>query len=276
MRRRLLYPFFALLLAAASAVRAEVPVPALKSRVTDQTATLSAAEVHALESQLEQIEKDKGSQAAVLIVPSTQPETIEQYALRAAEAWKLGRKDIDDGAILIVAKNDRTLRIEVGYGLEGSLNDAVCKRIIEEIIIPHFKNADFFGGIKAGIDAIGGIIRGEKLPEAPKSAPGQGHGVIAVFVVALVLSSVLRPLIGKLFASSTGAAAGFVVGSFLLALPVAFFLAAICFLIGLAESARSGRYFAGSSSGRHSMGGSGGGFSGGGGSFGGGGASGSW
>src|SRR5688572_28329893 len=113
---------------------AQVPVPALTARVTDLTTTLSAQQRAALEERLAAFEARKGSQIAVLIVPTTAPETIEQYAIRVAEQWKVGRKGIDDGAILLVALKDRALRIEVGYGLEGVLPDAVAKRIVEEVI----------------------------------------------------------------------------------------------------------------------------------------------
>ncbi len=124
---------------------AQVAVPPLAGRVTDQTATLTTEQMAGLEQTLRAFEAKKGSQLALLIVPSTQPETIEQYALRVAEQWKLGRKKVDDGAILVVAKIDRALRIEVGYGLEGALNDATSKRIISEIITPRFKQGDFYG-----------------------------------------------------------------------------------------------------------------------------------
>ena len=128
----------AVLLLAATLSRAEVAIPLLKSPVTDLTATLSVNEVTQLEQKLAAFEKAKGGQIAVLIVLTTQPETIEQYALRVVETWKLGRKSIDDGVLLLVAKNDRTLRIEVGYGVEGALPDAMAKRIIAEIIVPQF------------------------------------------------------------------------------------------------------------------------------------------
>ena len=137
--------FIALLLSATLSV-AEVAVPPLQSRVTDLTGTLSASEAAQLEQKLAAFEVKKGVQIAVLIMPTTQPETIEQYSIRVVDAWKLGRKRIDDGALLIIAKQDRTVRIEVGYGLEGALPDAVAKRIVDEIIVPEFKRGDFAGG----------------------------------------------------------------------------------------------------------------------------------
>src|SRR6516164_9734025 len=176
----------ALLICWAFAALADVAVPQLTGRVVDQTGTLSAGDIASLTQKLTDLETRKGSQLAVLIVPTTQPEPIEQFSLRVAEAWKVGRKKIDDGAILVVAKNDRKLRIEVGYGLEGSLTDATSGRIINEIIVPKFRNGDFAGGISVGVEWIIAVIDGEKLP-APisrlqnpsrqsnnnKSSPGQ-------------------------------------------------------------------------------------------------------
>ena len=146
------------------AAQAEVAVPPLVRRVTDLTATLDAQQTQTLEARLAAFEAKKGAQLAVLIVPSTQPETIEQFGIRVAEAWKLGRKGVDDGALLLVAKNDRTLRIEVGYGLEGVLNDATAKRIVDEIIVPHFKRGEFYPGIESGTAAMMRVVDGESLP----------------------------------------------------------------------------------------------------------------
>ncbi|HNI73421.1 MAG TPA: TPM domain-containing protein, partial [Accumulibacter sp.] len=121
------------------------PIPRLTARVTDSTSTLSAEQRRTLETKLADFERQKGSQIAVLIVSTVAPESIEQYALRVAEAWKLGRRGVDDGALLLIAKQDRKLRIEVGYGLEGAINDATAKRVISEIISPRFKDGDFYG-----------------------------------------------------------------------------------------------------------------------------------
>ena len=120
-----------------------------------------------LDATLQAFEARKGSQIAVLIVPTTSPESIEQFSIRVADAWKIGRKTIDDGAILVVAKDDRSLRIEVGYGLEGVLTDATAKRIIDEVIVPKFRTGDFAGGISDGVDRMLKVIDGEPLP-APK------------------------------------------------------------------------------------------------------------
>ena len=159
----------ALLMCWASAAAADVAVPPLTGRVVDLTGTLSSGDVDRLTQTLKNLEARKGSQIAVLIVPTTQPETIEQYSIRVAEAWKIGRKKIDDGALLVIAKNDRKLRIEVGYGLEGALTDVTAKRIIDEIITPKFRSGDFAGGISAGVDRMIGVIDGEPLP-APAPA----------------------------------------------------------------------------------------------------------
>ena len=133
--------------------------------MVDQTGTLAAGDIASLTQTLRDLETRKGSQIAVLIVPTTDGEAIEQFSLRVAEAWKIGRKKIDDGALLVIAKNDRRLRIEVGYGLEGALTDATTKRIIDEDITPKFKAGDFAGGVSAGVDRMIRVIDGEKLPE---------------------------------------------------------------------------------------------------------------
>lgn len=227
---------------------AQVAVPALNARVTDLTATLTSGQKAALEQTLAAFEQRKGSQIAVLLVPTTAPETIEQYGLRVVEQWKLGRKGVDDGALLLVAKDDRRLRIEAGYGLEGALNDAVCKRIVDEIIVPRLRQGDFHGGIAAGVERMIAVVDGEALPEPARRVDGSLLLTLIILVVLLI-----------------------------------FFLAVIG---GLKINVRRGRWHSGGwdgddGFGRGGFGGgggfsSGGGFSGGGGGFGGGGASGSW
>ena len=138
---------------------AEVAVPPLTQRVTDLTVTLDAAQLQTLEARLAAFEANKGAQLAVLIVPTTQPEAIEQFGIRVVEAWKLGRKGVDDGALLLIAKDDHTLRIEVGYGLEGALNDATAHRIVDEVIVPRFKRGEFYAGIESGTAAMIQVIR---------------------------------------------------------------------------------------------------------------------
>ena len=255
---------------------AEGPVPPLTGRVTDQTATLTADQKAALEQTLQAFEARKGSQLAILIVPSSAPETIEQYALRVAEQWKLGRKKVDDGAVLVIAKDDRTLRIEVGYGLEGALNDATSKRIISEIITPRFKQADFYGGITAGVDQIIRVIDGEPLPQ-PKGRPAGAISDVQQFipiilVLALVLGGVLRSALGRVpGAAVTGGAVG--IGAWLLAGAVSIGVVAgvMALLFTLLSGGMGGRGVGG-----HHGGFGRGGFGGGGGGFGGGGASGRW
>ncbi len=276
MRRWLLLWLLCLLPLAAVA---EVEVPALKARVTDLTGTLTAEQSAALESRLAAFEAKKGSQVAVLIVPTTEPETIEQYGIRVAEQWKLGRKGVDDGALLLVARNDRTLRIEVGYGLEGALNDATSKRIIEEIIIPRFKAGDFYGGISAGVDAMLGVIQGEPLPEPKHGRHAGSAGVLdqyfpVLFVVAIVAGAILRSVLGNFMGGvATGGLVGFVVWMLGAGLALVLILAFAAFVMTLAGGGR-GFYTGGGWGGGGGFGG--GGFSGGGGGFGGGGASGRW
>jgi len=263
---------------------AQVTVPPLTGRVTDQTATLTADQKIALEQTLQAFEARKGSQLAVLIVPTTAPETIEQYAMRVAEQWKLGRKKVDDGAILVVAMTDRALRIEVGYGLEGALNDATSKRIISEIITPRFKQGDFQGGITAGVEQIIRVIDGEPLPE-PKTKPASGIADIqqyvpVIFILALVIGGVLRAVLGRFpGALVTGGAVGVVAWLFAGALSIAVAAGVIALLFTLLGGGMGGRgiggYGGGFGTGGSGGGGSGG-FSGGGGGFGGGGASGRW
>ncbi|WP_292993135.1 YgcG family protein [Nitrosomonas sp.] len=284
----------AVLLLSATLTRAEVAIPLLKSHVTDLTATLSASEATQLEQKLAAFEKAKGSQVAVLIVPTTQPETIEQYALRVAETWKLGRKGIDDGVLLLIAKNDRALRIEVGYGVEGALPDAMAKRIIAEIIVPQFKAGSFLAGIDAGIDAILSLLKGESLPSLPstQNGPGNSSGMhflldnfIPVLIGLIVLGRMLQALLGRLVgAAITSIGMGFIGWLFFSSVVAAILITAVVFFISLFQSTGSGIYRNGRSSwsdngfrnGGFGSGSSGGGFSGGGGGFGGGGASGRW
>jgi len=267
---------------------AQVPVPPLVGRVTDQTATLTEEQKSVLEQTLRSFEERKGSQVAVLIVPSTAPETIEQYALRVAERWKPGRKNVDDGALLVVAKDDRTLRIEVGYGLEGALTDAACKRIISEIIVPRFRQGDFHGGISAGVDRILRVIDGEPLPEPSPRRPGEARGIMSILpvmmILALVVGGVLHTVLGRFpGALVTGGAVSVITWMLAGAISVALIVGLIAFLFtllggmggrGLGGGGFRGGGYGGGGFGSGGFGG--GGFSGGGGGFGGGGASGRW
>jgi uncharacterized protein len=182
---RTLLGAFALCLAVLAS--AQVPVPPLSGHVIDQTGTLDAGQKAALEQTLAAFEARKGSQLAVLMLPTTAPEAIEQYALRVAEQWKLGRKKVDDGAILVVAKDDRAMRIEVGYGLEGALNDATSKRIISEVITPRFQQQDFSGGITAGVAQIISTIDGEPLPAARGNPGRAGVGDVRQYLPVLFI-----------------------------------------------------------------------------------------
>jgi uncharacterized protein len=288
----------ALALGGPVAASAQVPVPPLTGHVVDRTGTLTPEQQSAIEQTLRTFEARKGSQIAVLIVPSCAPETIEQYSLRVAEQWKLGRKNIDDGALLAVAKNDRSLRIEVGYGLEGALNDATCKRIISEIIAPRFRQGDYYGGIAAGVQRMLGVIDGEPLPAPKRNPSAGGSGILSfapiLFIVLLIAGRLLRSLFGRLpGALVTGGivstAAWWLVG----AVSIALIAGVIAFLYTLMSAGmgvpgvggsrggfRGGGFGGGGSFGGGFSGGGaggfGGGFSGGGGSFGGGGASGGW
>lgn len=286
----LLFCLWAALAWAAPAENGLVAIPPLTARVTDLTGTLGAEQKAGLEQRLAEFEARKGAQVVVLMLPTTQPETIEQFGIRLFDVWKVGRKGVDDGVMLIVAKNDRRLRIEVGYGLEGVLNDATAKRIVSDVITPLFKTGDFHGGIAAGVDAILKVVEGEVLPPPPggvgqaaSGSDGSGgslslsdmsetmfYGLLLAIVIG---GAILRFVLGNfLGASLVGGATGWlgwllmgdlsgIIGGFLLGLFLAMFGLDLL-LSGLA--------------GGGSHGGGGGGFSGGGGSGGGGGASGSW
>ncbi len=268
---------------AALIASADVAVPPLAARVTDLTGTLSGGAVNRIEAKLADLEAKKGSQIAVLIVPTTQPEDIEQYGIRVAEQWKLGRKGVDDGAILLVAKEDRRARIEVGYGLEGAMPDAIAKRIIEDTVAPHFKAGDYDGGVEAGVDQMISVVNGEPLPE-PDRRWEQGRGMSnllpLLLVVVFVASGVLRAMFGRLFGSiATGGLAGGIAWLLSHVLPIGIGAGVLGFLFAMLLGSTRGWSTGGGGWGGGlggGFGGRGGGFSGGGGGFGGGGASGSW
>jgi uncharacterized protein len=275
---------------------ADVAVPPISTRVTDLTGTLNASQRSALEQKLAAFEQRKGAQIAVLILPTTKPEAIEQYSIRVVEAWKLGRKDVDDGALLLVAKDDHELRIEVGYGLEGVLTDATSNRIIEEIIVPRFRAGDFAGGIDAGVDQIMRVIDGEPLPPPPKwqaprhSSRDVGNALPLLFMLALAGGALLTRIFGRLAgAAITGGTAGLVVWFIFSSLAVGVLAGFAAFVIAMLRGSMPGFWTSGwgggyrggyrgggfGGGGRGGIGG-GGGFGGGGGGFGGGGASGRW
>jgi uncharacterized protein len=296
-RRALL---FAALAVGALPLAAQQPVPPLTGRVVDRTSTLTSSERTALEQKLAALEQRKGSQVAVLMVKTTEPEAVEQFSLRVAEAWKIGRGNrTDDGIVVVVAKDDRRMRIEVGYGLEGAVPDALAKRIIAEQITPHFRDGDYAGGLNAGVDALAKLIDGESLPppvaQPARDRGGRGNGGSGfesffgvLFILAVFVAPVLRRIFGALFGGVLlGGLAAFIVwvvsGILFLALGVgfvAFMLTAAGIVGGPGRWSSGGGYWGG----RGGFGGGGfgggfgggGGFSGGGGRFGGGGASGGW
>lgn len=269
------------LLLAAPAIAQQVPVPALEARVTDLTATLSAPQRQSLERKLAAFEQSKGSQIAVLLVPTTGEETIEQYGIRVAEQWQLGRRGVDDGILLLVALEDRTVRVEVGYGLEGAVPDAVANRVVEDVIIPHFRQGNFFAGISAGVDTLQRLLEGEPLPApSERQGPVGDAPILFIFIAFFMLSGILRAALGRLpGALLTGGVIAllfyFLVGPLL----VAVFAGLFAFVFALAGGVplAGGGYYGGRGRGGFGRGGfGGGGFGGGGGGFGGGGASGRW
>lgn len=260
------------------------PIPALQARVTDRVGLLDASARAALEARLTDFETRKGSQIAVLIVPSTEPEAIEQYSIRVVDAWKLGRRGIDDGALLLVASEDRAVRIEVGRGLEGALTDLAANRIIDEIIVPQFRSGDFAGGIIAGVDRMIRVVDGEPLPEpepgwSDKSGGSPGDLIGLLFFVVLAVSAMLRAILGRFLGSLAtgsviGAVAWFASGTLLAAIGAGVLAFIFALVLGFVPaSALSSRGRRGGFGSGHW---GGGGFGGGGGGFGGGGASGRW
>jgi uncharacterized protein len=264
-------------------VAAQQPVPPLTGHVVDTTGTLSAESLENLERKLAAFEARKGSQVAVLLVRTTAPEAIEQYSLRVAEEWRIGRSGVDDGIVLLVALDDRRMRFEVGYGLEGAVPDALARRIIAESIAPRFYEEDIAGGLDAGLDAVIGLVDGEPLPvpvaREPDVEPFTALPII--LMLALFVAPLFRRLFGSLFgALALGTGAGFIVwlvSSVLFASLIAGAMVFVFALLGI--GGRAGRWASGGGgwgSPGGFGGGRGGGFRGGGGRFGGGGASGGW
>lgn len=258
------------------------PVPSLQQRVTDLTGTLSDSERALLDQDLAAIERAKGAQIAILMVGTTQPETIEAYGIRVADTWKIGRHEVDDGAIILVAKDDRRMRIEVGYGLEGVIPDAIAKRIVAESMAPHFRQGDYAGGLRMAVAALGGILAGEPLPpprsQSSESENSGGDGIVLIFLV-VALAGVLRRFLGIVGSIIAAVAAGGVAWAIFTSWFAVFAAAIAAFFFSFMRtggtvwpSGYSGSGSWGGSSGH----GSDGGFSGGGGGFGGGGASGEW
>ena len=249
----------------------EVALPTLTERVTDLTGTLSPDERASLTASLTALEKDKGAQVAIVMLPTTQPEAIEQFSIRLADAWKIGRKGVDDGVIIIVAKNDRKMRIEVGYGLEGAIPDAIAKRIAAEQMGPRFREGDFAGGLKAAVATL-------PAPVVKTAESGTDPGDALTFLlIVFFMAGVIRSMFGLLGSLAVSGVAGWLAWTVFASLGLAGGAALVAFVLSFIRLGRGGW----SSGGRGGFGGGfggsgGGGFSGGGGGFGGGGASGNW
>ena len=298
MLRRLLALLAVLVAGAALGAPGDVPVPKLTAHVVDLTSTLDAQQREALDAKLRAFEAARGSQIAVLIMPTLGGESIEEFSTRVTDAWQLGRKGVDDGVLLLVAKQEHRVRIQTGRGVQGTLTDALSSRIIEEIITPRFRSGDFAGGIDAGVDAIMKAVQGEDLPlpaakkAARASQASYSDFVFLAFFLVPVVAMVLRSIAGRLVGAGltsglTGVAAWLVFGS----LGLGVFAALLAFVftlfsgIGITRGIGPGGWGGGwgggfgggfGGGGGGFGGGGGGGFSGGGGSFDGGGASGQW
>lgn len=264
-----------------------LPVPALTSHVIDTTSTLSSAQIQALENKLSAFEQARGSQVVLLLVPTTQPEDIASYANRVGNTWKIGRKEVGDGLIVLVAKTDRKVRIEVAKTLEGAIPDLAAKQIIDEAITPHFKQGDFAGGLDAAADQIIALVSGEALPApATPARHGNDAGVqwtdlaVFLFFAVPIAGSIARRILGPKFGSLfTGGAIGLLALLFTSSLLIAVIAALLAMLFTFIAGASRGVSTPGwgGGTGGWSSGSAGGGFSsGGGGDFGGGGASGDW
>ena len=280
-------------LAGVGHAQAVQPVPALVAHVIDATGTLQADQQAALEAKLAALESTKGSQVVVLMVPTTAPEDIASYANRVGNTWKIGRKDVGDGVLLVVAKDDRKLRIEVAKALEGAIPDLAAKQIIDEALTPRFKAGDYAGGLDAAVDQLAARIKGEPLPSVTRADNAgidpRGDGfqwwdlAIFLFVAVPVVGGVVKRIFGRglgsfLTGSAVGGVALLVTSSMVLAVVAGLVAMLFTLLASLPTGARSSGGWGGGGGGWSSGGGSdGGGFSsGGGGDFGGGGASGDW
>jgi uncharacterized protein len=280
-------------LAAVAHAQAVQPVPALVAHVIDATGTLQAGQQAALEAKLAALESTKGSQIVVLMVPTTAPEDIASYANRVGNTWKIGRKDVGDGVLLVVAKDDRKLRIEVAKALEGAIPDLAAKQIIDEALTPHFKAGDYAGGLDAAVDQLAARIKGEPLPSVTRADSAgidpRGDGfqwwdlAIFLFVAVPVVGGVVKRIFGRglgslLTGGAVGAVALLVTSSMVLAVVAGLVAMLFTLLASLSTGGRGSGGWGGGGGGWSSGGGSdGGGFSsGGGGDFGGGGASGDW
>lgn len=286
-----------LALSIAAPATADVAVPQLTGRVVDLTATLPKDRIEALSTRLREVEARKGSQLAVLMLPTVKPEGIEQYSMRVAEAWKIGRRNVDDGVLVVIAKDDHRMRIEVGRGLEGAIPDITAHRVIDEFFTPEFKKGNYAAGVDAGVDRLISLINGEPLAAPIKKhgasgATGTGSsnssdvGIMLLLFVgaAVIIGALLNSLLGHLPGSlATASGIGILTGLFAGA-PMGIVASAVAFVIALMSTFILQAIMESGSGGGNSSGGSwsssGGssssGFSGGGGGFSGGGASGDW
>ncbi len=269
---------------------AQQEIPALSARVIDTTSTLRPEQIRSIETRLQAFEQAKGTQIVVLMVPTTAPEEIVDYTQRVGDLWKIGRKDIGDGLLLVIAKNDRTLRIAPAKALEGAVTDLAARQVIERVITPRFREGDFGGGIDAGLTALMALIDGESLPETARTQAFFSNDwsvwLVALFVAVPLMARLLTALVGRKPASLlTGVAAGFLawaLGAALLLSLVAAISAAVWALVAGMPVPTGRRGSSGPIGGWPTRrpgafnGGLGGFRSGGGGDFGGGGASGRW
>jgi uncharacterized protein len=263
-----------------------LPVPPLTGPVIDQVGTLSAEARGELERELWALKREKGSEVVVLIVPSTQPEEIEQFSIRVVDTWKVGRQGVDDGALLLVALNDRRVRIEVGRGLEGDIPDVKAFRIIDELIVPRFRQGDVSGGILAGVKALDGLIRGVDLPPPGSGTNGPNGLYVFVTIFGFVGGVVVETILGLLLGAGVGGLITFLLAFFLLSTGWAIALGILVVVLvlmlhGVRPTTGSGGYggngrYGGRGGGWNTGGSFGAGSFGGGGSFSGGGSSGRW
>lgn len=276
------------------------PVPVLTASVIDQAGVLGAAQASALEAKLAGYERTLGTQIVVLIVPSTQPEDIADFTQRVGDAWKIGRKDVGDGLLIVVAKDDRRVRIAPAKTLEGAIPDLAARQIIDRVIVPAFRANDYAGGLNAAVDQLVARIRGEALPLPGERGAGQSGGggadwqdlavffFIAVPVAGAILTGVLGRKLGSVVtAGGAGTLAWFATASMVIAGAAGVLALVLVGVLGIGAARRGARshrggfgvppiIFGGGGGGWGSSGGGGGFSSGGGGDFGGGGASGDW
>jgi len=276
-------------LTASAAEGDPIAIPKLEQRVTDTTASIAVDDVAKISARIRAFEEKKGGQIAVLIVSSTAPETIFDFSLRVAEAWKLGRMGVDDGVLFVIAKDDRKMQILTGPGVQGVLTDVVSRRIIAEVVAPRFREGNFGSGIYDGVDKIANVIDGEALPPPPQkkkatssqSGSGSNFLFLAVFA-AIFVAPILRSMLGRFMGASatagiTGAAAWWIAGGLFFPVFAGVIVFVVALLYGMGGGSRGGGGWVGGGGwGGGSGGGGGDSFSGGGGGFDGGGASGDW